>query len=97
LKDALELDLSRVRQGEGVERIAQALQFRHPLGVKDRVGARGESLERSLRGLVAAAEARADSNLALQLDRGQEEILKQPQLVAVQIVDRLPRCRRVAA
>ena len=70
-----ELDLNRVRQDERAERIAPPLQFGHPVRVQDGVGARAEPLEGGLRGLVAAAEARADSNLALQLDRGQEEIL----------------------
>src|SRR5712692_5292580 len=96
-EDAFELDLNRVRQGEGVERIAPALQFGHPVGVKDRVRASAEPLEGGLRGLIGAAEARADADLALELDRGQEEVLKQAQLVAVKVVHRFPRCPGVVA
>src|SRR5712692_1358587 len=96
-EDAFELDLNRVRQGEGVERIAQTPQFGHPVGVKDRRGAGAEPLKRGLRGLVAATEARADADLALELDRGQEEVLKQTQFVPVQVVDRFPRCPGVVA
>jgi len=64
-----------------------------------RVGssASAEPLERSLRRLIAAAQARADAELAVEFDRGQEEVLEEAQFVAIEIVAGRPSLRGIVA
>ena len=95
LEDSFELRLNDLGQGKGVEGIAQPLQFREALGVEGGRSAGAHPLERSLRRLVAPTETRANTELTVEFDRGQEEVLEQAQLVAVEIVDGLQRLRGI--
>ena len=83
---ALELLLDGVGEHEGIQPVPLASELGGDLGAN--VWAREDPLQRCLRGIVAAPDARADPHLGEQLDRGQEEILQEPQLVTVQGVDR---------
>src|SRR5438552_285540 len=60
-------------------------------------GAGLDALEGCARGIVAAALARPDAFLAEELDRGQEQILEETELVTVEVVERRDRARRVVA
>ena len=90
--DARELLLNRPRQGERIQAGALPPQGRgHNLGD---LRARGDAVQRGLRGVIAAADAPTDPLLAEQLDGGQEEVLEQPEVAAVQRLDRGLRRRR---
>ena len=95
LEDSFELSLNDLGQGKGIEGIALALEFRQPVGMNRRGSAGAEPLAGGLRRLVAPAETRADADLAVELDRGQAEVLEEAQLVAVEIVDGLQRLRGI--
>ena len=80
--DALELPLDRAGQHEGIEAVPLALQLGGHLRAELRAGQ--HAVERRAGGVIAAPDAGADPLLAEQLDRGQEEVLEQPQLAAVE-------------
>src|SRR2546425_6386277 len=82
--EALELVIDGLGEGKWIEAIPQGGQGRNRGGIAAR--GRLHSLERRAGGVVAPAEARADALLAHELDRGQEQVLEQAQLVAVEIV-----------
>jgi len=92
---ALELPLDGLGQGEGVE----AVQHPDPMADHGGIGfgAGLQALERGARRVVAAAEAGADALLTHELDRGQEEVLKEAQWVPVEVVQRGDGGRRVVA
>src|SRR5438874_8409408 len=92
-EDRLQLRFDARRELKRIEPGTQPPQFRH----LPRVGcpASLQALQRRLRRFVTPPQARAHPLLVRQFHRGQKEILKPPQLVAIQIVDRLPRPRGV--
>jgi hypothetical protein len=75
--DPLERLIDRAGQGEGVQAIARAAQLRGHAGIDLRTGE--HALKGRARGVVPAADPGADSLLAEELDRGQEEVLEQAQ------------------
>ena len=77
LEDAVELELDSLREGEGVQGLAESLEFRDPGGVDGGRRAGAETLEGGLGRLVATPQAGADADLRLQFDRGQEEVLEE--------------------
>src|SRR5262245_16215420 len=89
------LPVDRLGQREGIELIPE----RDPRRDRRRIGrrARLEALERSARRFVPAPAPGPDALLAQELDGGQEEILEQPELVAVEGVQRRHRRRGVVA
>src|SRR5262245_32371961 len=79
--DALELAIDGLREGEWVEAVALTLQLGRDLGTE--LGAGEQAVQRRARAIIAAAHACTDPLLAQQFDRGQEEVLKRPQVVPV--------------
>src|SRR3989304_3302740 len=83
--DVLDLALDRLRQGEGIEGLAELLETLD-LGMLRCAGQ--EAIEGRL-GLIAhALEPAPDTYFAHELDGGLEEIHRQPPLVSIQIVER---------
>ena len=82
--DALEFLLDGSGKRKWIKTIAQ--QF-HGGGLFAAPAAGEDSLQRRLRGVIDARQPRTDSGLALELDRGQEQVLEQAQFVAVEFVD----------
>ncbi len=81
----------RVVDGLGeLERI-QALLERHELGDLHGIGfrARPPSLQGRLRAVVDPAHARAHPDFLDELDRGEKEVLEEPELVTVEVVHRV--------
>jgi hypothetical protein len=94
-EDGLELPVDRLGEPEGIEAIAE----RHEGGDLGMVavGAGEHPLEGGAGGVVTATHARADALLADQLDGGQEEVLEEAELAAVEGVDRREGGGRVVA
>ena len=84
--ELLDLPIDGRGEGERIELIAKPHERDHGLGI--RLGARLDSLERRARSIVAATKARPDPFFAEELDRGQEEVVEEPQLVPIERVQR---------
>src|SRR6202171_2648824 len=93
--DALELLLDGAGQGEGIEALPLALQLGCPLRAELRAGE--HTVERRPGRIVAAPDAGAHPLLAEEFHGGQEQVLEEPQLAAVEGVDRGLRSRGVVA
>ena len=95
LKDSLQFLFNLLGKLEGIQGVAQLLE----LGDFGRDGLfRGtDALEGSLGRIIDPFQLRADPNLASQFHRGEEQVLKQPQLVAVEIVQGLQSGGRIVA
>ncbi len=93
--DAGEFAIDGLGKGEGVESGPEAQQ-RLDLRWVPRAG-RHETVERGLGTIVDTFEARAHASLAEELHRWLEEVHHQPELVAVQIVDRGDGLGRIIA
>ena len=85
-EDALELLVDGGGQRERIEVGALALELSGGRGSHLRAGE--DAVQGRAREVVAAADAGPDAFLGAELDRGQEEILEEAQLVAVEGVDR---------
>ena len=77
----VELPVDRLGQGERVQLIPQGHELSHGRDIRVRRGL--HPLERRAGRVVQPAQARTDALLADELDRGQEEVLEQPELVAI--------------
>src|SRR6202162_6391211 len=93
--DALELLLDRTGQRKGIEAVPLALQLGGHLGAERRT--REHTVQRRAGRIVAAPDAGAHPFLAEQLHRGQEQVLEESQLAAVEGVDRGLRAWGVVA
>src|SRR5688572_20766084 len=93
--DALQLVLDGAGQAEGIQ--SGSLTSQRSGDVLGDLRAREHAVERRLGGVVSATDASADPLFALELDGGQEEILEQPQLAAVEGLDGRLRRRAVVA
>ena len=80
-REPVELPVDRLGQGERVQLIPQGHELSHGRDIRVRRGL--HPLERRAGRVVQPAQARTDALLADELDRGQEEVLEQPELVAI--------------
>ena len=81
---AAELLVDGLGESEGVELRLERRELDDLRWI--RRGAGLDALERGLGAVVHAADARADAHFAHELDRGQEQVLEQAQLLAIERV-----------
>ena len=95
LEDVFQLGLNGSRQLKRIQLLLESFQFGHPLWIRG--GRITNPLKRGLRPFIDASNAGADTDLARQLDRGQEQVLEEAQLVAIEVIHGLQRWPRVIA
>lgn len=84
--DTLQFFIDDLRKVEGIEGVAQLFQLSYFQGIS--LFPSTDSLERGLRLIVNSFQLGAHTHLAHQLDRREEEVLEEPQLVTVEFVHR---------
>ena len=85
LEDAPELSVDRFAQHERIKPVPQPAKLEERTVIDP--GRRPQAIKRSLRGVVTSGAPSAHAGLALQLDRGLEEVVHEPPLVAVPVID----------
>src|ERR1700680_342742 len=89
--EAVEFSVDQLGESKGIQPVPELLQRRYLLG-GSHFGSH-EAIQRGARPVITTREPGASPHLTHELHRGLKEIHHQPELVPVELIDRLQGCR----